>query len=74
MADLVALGITLALGTCGGPYVPLKGGRVDATEAGPLAFCNPDSSLNQTLGVFHQAGMTQQEGITLVACGHTMGG
>jgi len=74
VADLVALGMVMAVGACGGPHVPLRGGRVDATGPGPLAFCNPESSIDQTLGVFSQAGMTKEEGITLVACGHTMGG
>ena len=74
MADLVALGMVMAVGACVGPHVPLRGGCVDATGPVPLAFCNTESSIDQTLGVFSQAGMMKEEGITLVARGHTMGG
>lgn len=74
VADCVALGLVMAVGNCGGPTVPYRAGRIDATGPGPDIQCNPDSNITQTLGVFHQAGMTQEEGITLVACGHTMGG
>ena len=75
MADLVALGLVIAVGACGGPYVPLRGGRIDATGPGPLEVgFDPETPINQTLRGFTQVGMTQEEGITLTACGHTMGG
>lgn len=74
VADCVALGLVMAVGNCGGPTVPYRAGRIDATGPGPNIECNPESNITQTLGVFHQAGMTKEEAITLVACGHTMGG
>ena len=75
MADLVALGLVIAVGSCGGPYVPLRGGRIDATGPGPdeVGF-DQYSTINQTLTGFARVGMTKEEGITLTACGHTMGG
>ena len=74
MADLVALGLVISVGACGGPYVPLRGGRIDATGPGPLDAFDPETPLNTTLSTFAQAGFTQEEAITLTACGHTMGG
>ena len=75
VADLVALGLVIAVGACGGPYVPLRGGRIDATGPGPVDVSfDPETPLNTTLKGFAQAGFSQEEAITLTACGHTMGG
>lgn len=74
MADLIALGAVMGIGSCGGPYVPLRGGRIDATEAGPLAHCDPDTPLPGIFHTFHMTGMSNKEAIELTACGHTMGG
>jgi hypothetical protein len=35
-ADLIALSTVVAVGACGGPKVPFRAGRVDATEGGVL--------------------------------------
>lgn len=34
MADLIALAVHVAVRACGGPVIPLRVGRIDATEAG----------------------------------------
>lgn len=34
MADLIALSVHVAVRACGGPSIPLRVGRIDATEAG----------------------------------------
>ena len=74
MADLVALGLVAAVGHCGGPVVPYRGGRIDATEAGLDRVCEPETDLKTVLSDFSAAGFNQQDAIALTACGHTMGG
>ncbi|MCJ1466608.1 hypothetical protein MMC07_005228 [Pseudocyphellaria aurata] len=74
MADLIALGAVISIKSCGGPYVPLRGGRVDATEAGPFGVCEPETPLDTTLSKFAAAGFNQADTIALTACGHSMGG
>ena len=74
MADLVALGAVVAVGGCGGPNIPLRGGRIDATEAGSTGLCEPETDLKTTLREFSDAGFSQKDTISLTACGHTMGG
>ena len=74
MADLIALGAALAIGTCGGPPIPFRGGRVDATEAGASGVCQPETDLETTLASFSGAGFNQADAIALTACGHTLGG
>lgn len=74
VADLIALGTAMAIGTCGGPPIPLRGGRIDATVAGPSGVCQPETDLQTTLASFSSAGFNQADAIALTACGHTMGG
>lgn len=74
VADLIALGTAMAIGTCGGPQIPLRGGRIDATEAGASGVCQPETDLQTTLASFSGAGFNQADTIALTACGHTMGG
>lgn len=74
VADLIALGTVVAVGACGGPIIPFRGGRIDATEAGASGVCEPETDLKTTLGSFSNAGFSQQDAIGLTACGHSMGG
>ena len=76
MADIIALGATVALGSCsnGGVLVPFRGGRVDATEAGPSGVPEPQQDLNSHISSFKNQGFNVSEMIGLVACGHTLGG
>ncbi|KUJ14226.1 heme peroxidase [Mollisia scopiformis] len=73
MADLVALSVTMSVGSCGGPQIPVRGGRIDATEAGPFGVPAPDTDLPTTLQYFANSGFNQVDSIGLTACGHTMG-
>lgn len=74
MSDLIALGTVIAVGACGGPHVEMKGGRVDATAAGPTGVPEPETDISDTLVDFSNAGFVTDDAITLTACGHTMGG
>ncbi|KZM24763.1 uncharacterized protein EKO05_0003450 [Ascochyta rabiei] len=78
LADLIAAGVYSATRSCGGPAVPVRGGRKDATAAGPSAQV-PDAA--NAIGIFRNqfnrmgfAGVNNTEMIQLVACGHTLGG
>ena len=64
----------MAVGNCGGPHIEMKGGRVDATEAGPTGVPEPETGIQDTLTDFSNAGFVTDDAITLTACGHTMGG
>ncbi|KAH8894639.1 heme peroxidase [Thozetella sp. PMI_491] len=76
MADMIALGAILALGKCsdGGIIVPMRVGRVDATEAGPPGVPEPQQDLDSHTAAFSRQGFNTTEMIGLVACGHTLGG
>ena len=74
VSDLIALGTVMAVGACGGPHIPMKAGRVDATAAGPTGVPEPETSLQDTLNDLSNAGFNTDDTITLTACGHSLGG
>lgn len=73
MADLVALSVVLSVGNCGGPQVPLRGGRIDATTDGAFGVPEPETDLTETLAEFASAGFNAVDSIGLTACGHSLG-
>lgn len=73
VADLVALGTVVVLNNCGGLEVPLRGGRVDATGEGEFGVPEPQTSLEETLAEFSNAGFNAEDSIGLTACGHSIG-
>jgi hypothetical protein len=72
-SDLLALALVMSVARCGDLRVPLRLGRIDATEAGPLGVPEAHTDLNTTKRAFEKAGFNQEDMITLVACGHTLG-
>lgn len=72
-ADLIALSVTMSVGNCGGPQIPVRGGRIDATQGGGTGVPAPDTDLELTLLYFSRAGFNQVDAIALTACGHTIG-
>jgi hypothetical protein len=56
MADLVALSGSVSVGNCGGPQIPVRGGRIDASEGGAFGVPAPDTDLDLTLEYFANAG------------------
>ena len=74
VSDLIALGTVMAVAACGGPHIEMKGGRIDATAAGPSGVPEPETDISDTLTDFSNAGFVTDDAITLTACGHTMGG
>jgi hypothetical protein len=49
VSDLIALGTVMATGACSGPHVQFRGGRVDATTAGPTGKFLASFSLIENL-------------------------
>ncbi len=56
MADMIALGVVVASDMCGGPKIPYRAGRVDATEAGPKGVPEPSQDLATHTNIFAKAG------------------
>ncbi|XEV04849.1 hypothetical protein FSHL1_010136 [Fusarium sambucinum] len=74
-ADLLAMSVVVSHSACGGQTrIPFRYGRLDAGEAGPIGVPEAHTSLDTTLSRFKAAGFNKEEMITLVACGHTLGG
>lgn len=73
-ADLLAMSVVVANAGCGGARMPFRAGRVDALEAGPAGVPEPDTPLETTRARFSGAGFNESDMISLVACGHTLGG
>jgi hypothetical protein len=61
-----------SVGNCGGPQMPVRGGRIDATEPGASGVPAPESDLEETLEFFEGAGFNQVDAIGLTAYGHTL--
>ncbi|KAJ5023918.1 heme peroxidase [Bipolaris maydis] len=73
-ADLLALSLVMSVDRCGGMRVPLRLGRKDAPEAGIKGVPEPSTSLETTRKRFATASLSEVDMITLIACGHSIGG
>ncbi|TFK42386.1 heme peroxidase [Crucibulum laeve] len=73
-SDVIAAATVFAVASCGGPLIPFRGGRIDALSAGSMGVPEPQQDLATHTEIFRRQGFTQEEMITLVACGHTLGG
>lgn len=70
-ADLVALSTVIAVGNCGGPKIPLRLGRIDATEGGVLGVPEPQQDLDTHKKMFAKAGFNtgkRDNGLVLQFC------
>ncbi|KAF7357087.1 Peroxidase [Mycena sanguinolenta] len=74
MADVIGMAAISAVVACGGPVIPFRGGRIDATEAGPATVPEPQQDLASHIASFQAQGFNETEMIALVACGHSLGG
>jgi catalase (peroxidase I) len=68
------MGVIFSYRVCGGPLVPYRTGRVDATQADSPGVPKPDQDIATHIATFKRQGFSQEEMISLVACGHTLGG
>ncbi|KAF2758511.1 heme peroxidase [Pseudovirgaria hyperparasitica] len=75
MADLIAMGMYTAVRSCGGPVIPIRTGRIDATRSGATAFVpQPQNSVGTFQNQFNRVGFNLSDMIAVTACGHTTGG
>lgn len=74
LSDVIALSMYTAVRSCGGPAIPFKSGRIDASEAAPPGVPLPQNSLFTFQNQFGRVGFDSTEMIQVVACGHTLGG
>jgi hypothetical protein len=74
VADLIALGVYSSVRGCGGPVVPMRGGRPDATAAGPPGVPQPQNGRGTFINQFARMGFNTTEMIQMTACGHAIGG
>lgn len=75
LSDIIALGAIVAVGACGGPMIPVYHGRKDVFhDGGSGKLPLPEGSTESHLEIFKRMGFSKEEGIGLVACGHTLGG
>ncbi|ETI23325.1 hypothetical protein G647_05125 [Cladophialophora carrionii CBS 160.54] len=74
MADLVNVGLYMAVRACGGPIVPVRAGRVDATGPGPVGVPEPTDPMPKMIGIFRRMGFSPEEMVFVTACGHSLGG
>ncbi|KAF9264150.1 heme peroxidase [Marasmius fiardii PR-910] len=74
LADMFAAGLIIGTVSCGGPTLPYRAGRIDATSAGPLGVPQPQEDIGLLTERFRKAGFSATEMISLTACGHVLGG
>lgn len=74
ISDLIALGVYVSVRSCGGPVIPVRGGRVDAPGPGNTGVPQPEHDIALFRQQFARMGFTPEEMIQVTACGHTLGG
>jgi hypothetical protein len=74
LADMLALALAAAVQSCGGPVVPVRGGRVDALAAGDFGVPLPQNDIGTFEDQFQRMGFSQTQMIQVTACGHAVGG
>ncbi|KAA8646619.1 uncharacterized protein ATNIH1004_008052 [Aspergillus tanneri] len=67
MADLIAMGVYTAVRSCGGPIIPIRAGRIDATTAGPVGVPQPQNSQGTFINQFLRTGFNTSGMIALTA-------
>ncbi|KAL5329264.1 hypothetical protein ACEPPN_002775 [Leptodophora sp. 'Broadleaf-Isolate-01'] len=74
VSDIIALGVYASVRACGGPVVPIRGGRIDATAAGPQGVPQPQNPQGTFVNQFARMGFNTVDMIQMTACGHAIGG
>lgn len=73
LSDLIAMGVYMSVRSCGGPAVPIRAGRKDATTKGNTGVPQPQNSVLTFQQQFDRMGFTGEEMIQVTACGHSIG-
>lgn len=74
LSEIIAIGTYAAVRGCGGPSIPVRPGRVDATSAGDTGVPQPQNDIGTFQNQFARLNMNTSEMIAVVACGHSLGG
>ena len=75
LSDVIAAGTYALTRSCSNISVAVRGGRVDATEAGPVGFVpQPQNAVGIFRNQFARMGLDDKGMVQFVACGHTIGG
>jgi len=74
VADMIALGAYASVRACGGPVIPMRGGRTDAIEANNKGVPSPSDGGPVFANRFYRMGFDEPSMIQMVACGHAIGG
>jgi hypothetical protein len=75
LSDVIAAGTYVLTRSCSNISIAVRGGRVDATEAGPLGFVpQPQNAVSIFRNQFARMGLDDQGMVQFVACGHSIGG
>lgn len=74
VADMIALGAYASVRACGGPVIPMRGGRTDATQPNSKGVPTPGDGGPVFSSRFFRMGFDQPSMIQMVACGHAIGG
>jgi hypothetical protein len=75
LSDVIAAATYTLSRSCSNISVAVRGGRLDATEAGPSGFVpQPQNPIGIFRNQFARMGMDDKGMIQFVACGHSIGG
>ncbi|OAG11608.1 heme peroxidase [Paraphaeosphaeria sporulosa] len=75
LSDVITAATYALTRSCSNISVAVRGGRVDATEAGPLgAVPQPQNAIGIFRNQFARMGLDDKGMIQFVACGHSIGG
>ena len=75
LSDVIAAGTYALTRSCSNISIAVRGGRVDATEAGPLGFVpQPQNAVGIFRNQFARMGLDDKGMVQFVACGHSIGG
>ncbi|KAL5410343.1 hypothetical protein PMIN04_010680 [Paraphaeosphaeria minitans] len=75
LSDVIAAATYALTRSCSNASIAVRGGRIDATEAGPLgAVPQPQNAIGIFRNQFARMGLDDRGMIQFVACGHSIGG
>ena len=75
LADVIAAATYSLTRSCSNISITVRGGRIDATESGPLGFVpQPQNAVGIFRNQFARMGLDDIGMVQFVACGHSIGG
>ncbi|KAJ3092904.1 hypothetical protein HK102_000880 [Quaeritorhiza haematococci] len=75
MADIINWGAIISVKVCGGPDIPFRAGRKDATTRNPPGLLpGPNVPIPELLSRFQTLGLNAREFVALTAGAHSVGG